>query len=497
MTELIWNNFSRSWSIGTIDQVRAGNFLPGDICTLDPDGNMHLVQRDRQTWTGVIDFSRLVQYGRNSSGVPLYRCDIIYPPQTRPFFVPVKRIPHPQRGLKYVAVDQTGHIVEWIGEVGNVADDIQAMLWAHELVQLWRQSAKIKTSAAQVPPQSQQPPPVRSIITIDPAGCKDIDDGISIQEDGTIGVHIVDMTTWCQRYPHLLQIAQQRLSSIYLPTGNMPMLPQHISEDMATLRHSTCRPVCSIYFHPDAEIDIRWETVHIARNWSYDDPALIDDPTYRAIHVATGGTLDSHQLVEHWMLKVNHHIGTVLPVDSSSVWRNQSTNSVAAIYETVPGYHAGLDRHSYLHFTSPLRRWTDQWNAMQLRQHIETGSTGIIPVPFSIARLNRQTQAIRRVQQAAMLLHMVSLSEGGSMETDFMVKDVESMCVTGVISSGDHVTIYMNEDALERIDIETGRMYRGTDDLGRWMRGESRRIGLTMLRLAVNPFHKVMVSILE
>jgi hypothetical protein len=96
-----------------------------------------------------------------------------------------------------------------------------------------------------------------------------------------------------------------------------------------------------------------------------------------------------------------------------------------------------------------------------------------------------------------MLLHMVSLSEGGSMETDFMVKDVESMCVTGVISSGDHVTIYMNEEALERIDIETGRMYRGTDDMGRWMSGELRRIGLTVLRLAANPFHKVMVSILE
>jgi len=71
------------------------------------------------------------------------------------------------------------------------------------------------------------------VYTIDKKSTKDVDDGISIEtvhmSDGSkrnrIWIHIADADHWSPRNTDIFQAAQQRATSLYLPTGSVPMFP--------------------------------------------------------------------------------------------------------------------------------------------------------------------------------------------------------------------------------------------------------------------------------
>lgn len=69
--------------------------------------------------------------------------------------------------------------------------------------------------------------------TIDSVSTSEIDDGLSLEalmnEDGStrqrIWVHIADADRWAPRNSEAFQIAARRGTSLYLPTGSIPMFP--------------------------------------------------------------------------------------------------------------------------------------------------------------------------------------------------------------------------------------------------------------------------------
>ena len=82
------------------------------------------------------------------------------------------------------------------------------------------------------------------VYTIDGASTKEIDDGLSIETvskpDGTtrnrIWVHIADADRWAPRGSKLLEIARQRITSLYLPLGSISMFPSCVSSDLMALK---------------------------------------------------------------------------------------------------------------------------------------------------------------------------------------------------------------------------------------------------------------------
>lgn len=82
------------------------------------------------------------------------------------------------------------------------------------------------------------------VYTIDSECTDEIDDGLSIEvvkkADGTerkrIWVHIADADRFAPRHSKIFRTAQQRATSLYLPTGSVPMFPIELSGGPMSLR---------------------------------------------------------------------------------------------------------------------------------------------------------------------------------------------------------------------------------------------------------------------
>ncbi len=81
--------------------------------------------------------------------------------------------------------------------------------------------------------------------TIDPHDAKDFDDAISIEPlaegDIALWVHIADVSHYVRPGDLIDAEARFRATSVYLPTGVLPMLPPVLSEDLCSLRAGTER----------------------------------------------------------------------------------------------------------------------------------------------------------------------------------------------------------------------------------------------------------------
>lgn len=84
-----------------------------------------------------------------------------------------------------------------------------------------------------------------TIITIDPVDARDFDDAISLSrlENGhwRLGVHIADVSHFVQLRSALDREARERGTSVYLPDRVIPMLPEIISNNLASLQPNKVR----------------------------------------------------------------------------------------------------------------------------------------------------------------------------------------------------------------------------------------------------------------
>jgi ribonuclease R len=96
-----------------------------------------------------------------------------------------------------------------------------------------------------------------TIVTIDPVDARDFDDAISLtrNEKGhwRLGVHIADVSHFVPPKSPLDREAQQRGTSVYLPDRVLPMLPEVISNGLASLQPGKVRYTKSAFleFTPD------------------------------------------------------------------------------------------------------------------------------------------------------------------------------------------------------------------------------------------------------
>lgn len=97
----------------------------------------------------------------------------------------------------------------------------------------------------------------RTIITIDPIDARDFDDAISLErtEKGhwLLGVHIADVSHFVRPKSALDREAYGRATSTYLPDRVIPMLPEIISNGLASLQPDRVRYTKSVFIEYSAE----------------------------------------------------------------------------------------------------------------------------------------------------------------------------------------------------------------------------------------------------
>lgn len=116
-------------------------------------------------------------------------------------------------------------------------------------------------------------------VTIDPATARDFDDAITLDRDDrgywTLGVHIADVSHFVGAGSALDQTAHRRGTSVYLPDRVVPMLPEVISNSLASLQEGHVRYTMSAFieFDPDGiRTDRRFarSAIRVDKRFSYE-----------------------------------------------------------------------------------------------------------------------------------------------------------------------------------------------------------------------------------
>ena len=292
----------------------------------------------------------------------------------------------------------------------------------------------------------------RRVITIDPAGSRDLDDAFGITHKATgdtqISIYISHVPLWLDMLG-LWSYVPTRVSTIYLPDRKVGMLPNILADDMFSLLRGRVRPVLylDLVFGPDGFIKTSTfgqALICVNVNHVYDSSKLEDDPTYKRAFELLKGTRtiskgesmeveDSHDLIQYLMIQMNSRAGDVLSQNHCGIYRCFENNN-ADIATTHPALkrflrgwggkgsyrdvsdnsgHSILGLDAYAQITSPIRRQVDIINMLalssRLRLHIyspkATGFYAERASAVALTALNLETKAIAKVQKECRLLH--------------------------------------------------------------------------------------------
>lgn len=152
-----------------------------------------------------------------------------------------------------------------------------------------------------------------AVITIDPVDARDFDDAISLVklENGhwRLGVHIADVAHFVPEKTALDSEARERATSVYLPDRVIPMLPEIISNNLASLQPDRVRYTKTVFIEMTADgAPVATETANSAikskRRFTYEE---VDE--YLADPAAWTGKLASEV---HSLLGRMHELGMLL-----------------------------------------------------------------------------------------------------------------------------------------------------------------------------------------
>lgn len=163
-----------------------------------------------------------------------------------------------------------GEVVDILGEAGENNAEIHAILAEYGLPYKYPESvekAANKIDAGITPEVIAQRVDMRNVLTftIDPVDAKDFDDALSFRQldNGRfeIGVHIADVTHYVTPESIIDREAQKRATSVYLVDRVVPMLPEHLSNGICSLRPNEEKLAFSVIFEMDKDAKVHNYTI--------------------------------------------------------------------------------------------------------------------------------------------------------------------------------------------------------------------------------------------
>ena len=258
-----------------------------------------------------------------------------------------------------------GTIKHSIGPINNTSNQYNVLFYYYpEHTFLLQQKNNFKLECSIQPYNISD---VSEIYSIDPIGCRDIDDALSYDNiNNKIGIHIADVIFIINKLNYKIH----NYTTVYAPHKIINMLPDEITYDQCSLIELTVRPVISCWINIDTfEVELKREFIRVKKNYSYDDIEKLNISSINVImdfskklnnkYNLIDSVLDSHHMVETYMIFLNQYIATYLK-DEKIIYRNQEPQQFAEYSFDNKG-HTLLKLENYTHFTSPIRRYVDQY----------------------------------------------------------------------------------------------------------------------------------------
>ncbi|XP_071964819.1 DIS3-like exonuclease 1 [Antedon mediterranea] len=156
-----------------------------------------------------------------------------------------------------------GHLVRKLGPIGDLETEIATIMAEYQLSMAEfseRQQLELPTNNKDDPWAATQEEISKRldlrdllIFSIDPIGCEDVDDTLSIRElesgDLELGVHIADVSHFVHPDSLTDVEARQRSTTVYLADRRFDMLPSILSADLCSLVSGVDRYAVSVIWH--------------------------------------------------------------------------------------------------------------------------------------------------------------------------------------------------------------------------------------------------------
>lgn len=224
---------------------------------------IEVIERSPSTYVGIIQ--RSSSYAFFTSDNRELRQDI---------YIPEDKLSAAQHGDKVLVrvlgwqeeqKNPFGEVVDVLGRPGDNDTEMHAILAEYGLPYKYPEAveeAAAKLSGEISTEELAQREDFREVFTctIDPRDAKDFDDALSLRhlDEGQIevGVHIADVSYFVRPDSVIDQEAYQRATSIYLVDRTIPMLPEHLSNGLCSLRPNEDKYTYSCIFTMDKEAKI-------------------------------------------------------------------------------------------------------------------------------------------------------------------------------------------------------------------------------------------------
>ncbi|MEG0792573.1 MAG: ribonuclease R [Lachnospiraceae bacterium] len=136
-----------------------------------------------------------------------------------------------------------GKVIEIIGHINDPGTDIMSIVKGYDLpvefgVKVLNQAERVAKDVCLADMEGRMDIRDWEMVTIDGEDAKDLDDAISITQEGDcykLGVHIADVTNYVQENSALDREAYERGTSVYLVDRVIPMLPHTLSNGICSL----------------------------------------------------------------------------------------------------------------------------------------------------------------------------------------------------------------------------------------------------------------------
>ena len=454
-----------------------------------------LLRSTHTSLVGTLEISGKTKYGYTSRNVPIYLFipwNVAYPP----FYVGSS---HPDKSVNLIVVVDfeswnssancpRGILKRIIGASGNLeAEEAALKLYTHPIA--WKKGLEIQPRIPFLQGGSMLD---TDTFHVDPEGCIDIDDAISVWENGStieLRIHIADVASLLSNN-NALWTAEKLGETLYKDgTIVSPLFPKDVQEACSLVPGS---------MRPTLTLGITWckESNSVIKKWWIQQDIIVKKTyTYDTFYLCPNAQLlydlvsnlskrkvnDSHELIEELMLLYNKEAANVIYQAQKGILRRHSQpdsellaslekQGVSPIYLAYKAgnycestasdtRHWGLKEAVYCHASSPIRRWVDCINQAVIIKTLFVPE--IVVPPYHIDSINSQQRLVKAFERDLFFMKMLLTSSTKRVQGHVILAGPQkakiwvpewNKCVSiyEYMNVGDHVELSVYMDASKR-----------------------------------------------